>query len=104
MAIICGCLPLLNPIVQSCRGKVRSVASKYYSQSGTGSNMHLKSKQGSKGGFQELGSDRGAARQSKSLNAATSSQQSSDIESNRHNLEQSGIGQAYPMVEGVNKK
>jgi hypothetical protein len=87
VAIICGCLPFLNPLVQGVRSKVRSNASKYHSQPSTGSNLHLHTR-GNKGDFRELGSDCGASANSHNHNAmATASQQSSDMENNRQNID-----------------
>ncbi|KAJ5812824.1 hypothetical protein N7447_009847 [Penicillium robsamsonii] len=87
VAIICGCLPFLNPLVQGVRSKVRTDASKYQSRPSTGSNLHLHTR-GNKGNFRELGSDCGASANSNSRNAmATASRQSSDVENNRQNVD-----------------
>ncbi|KGO60127.1 hypothetical protein PEX2_032660 [Penicillium expansum] len=83
VAIICGCLPFLNPLVQGVRSKVRSEASKYHSQPSTGSNLHLRTLRGNKGEFRTLNSDCGASTHSDSHNAmTTASQKSSDMENN----------------------
>ncbi|KAJ5497204.1 hypothetical protein N7463_009191, partial [Penicillium fimorum] len=88
MAIICGCLPFLNPLVQGLRSKVRTDTSKYHSQPSTGSNLHLHTR-GNKGDIRELGSDCGASANSNSRNAmATASRQSSDTENNRQNMDE----------------
>jgi hypothetical protein len=88
VAIICGSLPLLNPLAQGIRSKVKSGASKNYSQPSTGSNLHLHSMRGDKNGFHELDSDRGASTTSKGSNAiAMASRQNSDMESNRRDLD-----------------
>ncbi|KAF9253360.1 hypothetical protein LCP9604111_886 [Penicillium roqueforti] len=86
VAIICGCLPFLNPLVQGVRNKVRSDASKYQSQPSAGSNLHLHSMRGNKGDFRELDSDCGASANSISRNATTS-RQSSDMENNRQDVD-----------------
>ncbi|KXG47787.1 uncharacterized protein PGRI_016570 [Penicillium griseofulvum] len=83
VAIICGCLPFLNPLVQGVRSKVRSNASKYHSQRSTGSNLQLHTR-GNKGDFRELGSDCGASANSHSHNAMVTAS-SSDMENNRLN-------------------
>ncbi|KAJ5356675.1 hypothetical protein N7517_011284 [Penicillium concentricum] len=87
VAIICGCLPFLNPLVQGLRSKVRSDASKYHSQPSTGSNLHLHTR-GNQGDFRELGSDCGGSANSNTRNAmATASRQSSDMENHRPNVD-----------------
>ncbi|KAJ5479578.1 hypothetical protein N7530_005087 [Penicillium desertorum] len=84
VAIICGCLPFLNPLVQGVRSKVRSDPSKYHTQPSTGSNLHLHSIRGNKGEFRALGSDCGASANSNGHNAmATAGRQSPDMENNR---------------------
>ncbi|CAG7949529.1 unnamed protein product [Penicillium nalgiovense] len=84
VAIICGCLPFLNPLVQGVRSKVRSDASRYHTQPSTGSNLHLHSMRGNKGDFRALGSDCGASANSNGHNAmATAGRQSPDMENNR---------------------
>ncbi|KAJ5943349.1 hypothetical protein N7516_003517 [Penicillium verrucosum] len=88
VAIICGCLPFLNPLVQGVRSKVRSNVSKYHSQPSTGSNLHLHTMRGSKGEFRALGSDCGASANSINPNAmATASHQSSEAENNRRDYD-----------------
>ncbi|CAG7989278.1 unnamed protein product [Penicillium nalgiovense] len=84
VAIICGCLPFLNPLVQGVRSKVRSDASRYHAQPSTGSNLHLHSMRGNKGDFRALGSDCGASANSNGHNAmATAGRQSPDMENIR---------------------
>ncbi|CAG8903723.1 unnamed protein product [Penicillium egyptiacum] len=88
VAIICGCLPFLNPLVRGVRSKVRSDASKYHTHPSTGSNLHLHSMRGKKGEFRTLDSDCGASANSNSRNAmATAGRQSSDMENNRQDVD-----------------
>ncbi|KAG0161205.1 hypothetical protein PDIDSM_8739 [Penicillium digitatum] len=88
VAIICGCLPFLNPLVQGVRSKVRSEASKYHSQRSTGSNLYLHTLRGNKGDFRELDSDCGESAHEHGRKAmAAANQQSSDLENNRRNVD-----------------
>ncbi|OQE32939.1 hypothetical protein PENFLA_c001G10456 [Penicillium flavigenum] len=83
VAIICGCLPFLNPLVQGVRSKVRSDPSKYHTQPSTGSNLHLHSMRGNKGEFRALGSDCGASANSNGHDAmATAGRKSPGMENN----------------------
>ncbi|KGO75536.1 hypothetical protein PITC_082430 [Penicillium italicum] len=88
VAIICGCLPFLNPLVQGVRSKVRSEASRYHSQPSTGSNLYLHTLRGNKGEFRTLDSDCEESAHSNSRNAlATASQQSSDMDHNKQGVD-----------------
>ncbi|KAJ5952639.1 uncharacterized protein N7479_011052 [Penicillium vulpinum] len=87
VAVICGCLPFLNPLVKGVRSKVRSDASKYHSQPSTGSNFHSHTR-GNKANSREHHSGCGAIVNSNSREAmVAASWQSSDIENNRQNVD-----------------
>ncbi|CAI7648051.1 unnamed protein product [Penicillium glandicola] len=93
VAIMCGCLPFLNPLLQGLRSKVKSGASKYNTQPSTGSSLHLNAMRGNKRDFEELGSDCGA-----SANAmATASRQSSNVENHRDVDAQSDMSSTCPV-------
>ncbi|GIK04315.1 hypothetical protein Aspvir_008394 [Aspergillus viridinutans] len=83
VAIICGCLPLLKPLVQGFLGKVKSGVSKGYSQPSAGSKLPFPTSRTHNDGFQQIADPNGtlASATSKSLNvAATPSRNSSDVE------------------------
>ncbi|KAJ5996107.1 hypothetical protein N7499_007578 [Penicillium canescens] len=100
VAIICGSLPLLNPLVQGLRSTARSGASKYNSQPYAGSSHHLQSMRGKKTGFRELDSDHAASTISKGANAmASTSRVSTDMESNRQDVDgTSDMGSIDPVI------
>ncbi|RHZ67312.1 uncharacterized protein CDV56_104744 [Aspergillus thermomutatus] len=83
VAIICGCLPLLKPLVQGFLGKVKSGVSKGYSQPSTGSKLPFPASRTNNDGFQQIDDPHGtlASTASKSPNTmATPSCNSSDVE------------------------
>ncbi|GFG13385.1 hypothetical protein IFM5058_06420 [Aspergillus udagawae] len=83
VAIICGCLPLLKPLVQGFLGKVKSGVSKGYSQPSAGSKLPFPASRAHNDGFQQIDDPNGtqASSASKTLNVgATPSRNSSDLE------------------------
>ncbi|KAH1629913.1 hypothetical protein KXV25_003215 [Aspergillus fumigatus] len=83
VAIICGCLPLLKPLVQGFLAKVKSGVSKGYSQPSAGSKLPFPASRTNNDGFQPIDDPNGtlASAASKTFHVATTpSQNSSDVE------------------------